>query len=211
VKHKILIVDDHFVVREGLKLILETNEEYEVIGEAEDGSKALELVDEVNPDVILMDLNMPKVSGLEAIRELNKRQSTVPIIILTTYNEDELMMQGLSLGAKGYLLKDTTRENLFRTIESALRGETLLQPEITTRIFSSNHTPSFSEQSILTQRELDILKRVADGETSKAIALYLNISERTVKSYLTNIYTKLDVTSRSQAVAVAIEKGLLHR
>ena len=135
-KYKVVIVDDHFVVREGLKLILETSESYEVIGEAEDGAAALKLIEELQPDVILMDLNMPKMSGLEAIEHLKEKNSQVPIIILTTYNEDELMVRGLASGAKGYLLKDTSRENLFRTLESAIRGETLLQPEITARIFS---------------------------------------------------------------------------
>jgi NarL family two-component system response regulator YdfI len=214
-KYKVFLVDDHFVVREGLKLILETSDNYEVIGEAEEGTTALNLIEELQPDVILMDLSMPKMTGLEVIERLKEKKSQIPIIILTTYNEDELMVRGLALGAKGYLLKDTSRENLFRTIESAIRGETLLQPEITSRIFSFKEKQSFSassvaeEQVILTEREQDILQAVAEGDTSKKIAVDLNISERTVKAHLTNIYTKLAVTSRSQAVAVAVEKGII--
>ncbi|QTL52900.1 response regulator [Priestia aryabhattai] len=216
-KYKVVIVDDHFVVREGLKLILETSESYEIIGEAEDGAAALKLIEELQPDVILMDLNMPEMSGLEAIEHLKEKNSQIPIIILTTYNEDELMVRGLASGAKGYLLKDTSRENLFRTLESAIRGETLLQPEITARIFSFKEkqlstAPSPDEKEvILTEREQKILEAVAGGATSKKIALDLNISERTVKAHLTNIYTKLAVTSRSQAVAVAVEKGIIHK
>ncbi|PES34775.1 DNA-binding response regulator [Priestia megaterium] len=216
-KYKVVIVDDHFVVREGLKLILETSESYEIIGEAEDGAGALKLIEELQPDVILMDLNMPKMSGLEAIEHLKEKNSQIPIIILTTYNEDELMVRGLASGAKGYLLKDTSRENLFRTLESAVRGETLLQPEITARIFSFKEKHLSTAQSpdekevILTEKEQKILEAVAGGATSKKIALDLNISERTVKAHLTNIYTKLVVTSRSQAVAVAVEKGIIRK
>ncbi|MBT2281935.1 response regulator transcription factor [Priestia megaterium] len=216
-KYKVFLVDDHFVVREGLKLILETSDNYEVIGEAEEGATALNLIEELQPDVILMDLSMPKMTGLEVIERLKEKNSQIPIIILTTYNEDELMVRGLALGAKGYLLKDTSRENLFRTIESAIRGETLLQPEITARIFSFKEKQSFSALSsasakaILTEREQDILQAVAEGATSKKIALDLDISERTVKAHLTNIYTKLGVTSRSQAVAVAVDQGIIHQ
>lgn len=212
-KKRILIVDDHFVVREGLKLIFETEEDYEVVGEAEDGEKALILVDEVKPDVILMDLSMPKMSGLEVIKKLNERNNLIPIIILTTYNEDNLIKEGLSLGAKGYLLKDTTREELIRTVESAARGEILLQPEVSNSLFNSQKkvnkiTTSFNNE--ITERELVILQAIARGCKSKEIAFDMGISERTVKAHLTNIYSKLKVESRSEAVAVAIEQGIIH-
>ncbi|MGM1022686.1 MAG: response regulator [Bacillota bacterium] len=214
-KFKILIVDDHWVVREGLKLVLETNDSYEVVGEAEDGATALTLIEELQPDVILMDLYMPQMSGLETMKALKERQNETPVIILTTYNEDDLMIQGLSLGAKGYLLKDTSRGNLFRTIESALRGETLLQPEITARVFAKTSEREVkSEQredtSTLTEKERIILQSVARGLRSKEIAFDMGISERTVKAHLTNIYNKLGVDSRSEAVAVSLERGILH-
>lgn len=214
-KFKILIVDDHWVVREGLKLVLETNDSYEVVGEAEEGATAIALIEELQPDVILMDLYMPQMSGLETMKALKERQNETPVIILTTYNEDDLMIQGLSLGAKGYLLKDTSRENLFRTIESALRGETLLQPEITARVFAKTSEKEVkSEQhedtSTLTEKERNILQSVAQGLRSKEIALDMGISERTVKAHLTNIYNKLGVDSRSEAVAVSLERGILH-
>ncbi|WP_425806428.1 response regulator [Desulfitobacterium sp. Sab5] len=212
-KKRILVVDDHLVVREGLKLIFETEKDYEVVGEAENGEKAIALTEQLKPDVILMDLNMPKISGLEVIKALNEKNNSVPIIILTTYNDDHLIMEGLSLGAKGYLLKDATREELIRTVESAIRGEILLQPEICNSIFSLKKEPSQSNNSLngsITERELFILQAVARGCTSKKIAFDMGISERTVKAHLTNIYSKLNVDSRSEAVAVAIEQGIIH-
>ncbi|OXM85504.1 response regulator [Paenibacillus rigui] len=213
-KHKVLIVDDHYVVREGLKLILETNDHFQVIGEAENGEAALQLMEELQPDVILMDLNMPQMSGLETMQILKERKYNVPIIILTTYNEDELMIKGLGLGAKGYLLKDTGRDNLFRTIESAIRGETLLQPDVTARVFAmtENSISSFSkfEKPTMSEKEQMILQAIARGLRSKEIGFDMGISERTVKAHLTNIYNKLGVDSRSEAVAVALERGIIH-
>lgn len=212
--YDVLIVDDHLVVREGLKLILETNNKFQVIGEAEDGKKALEILKKMKPDVILMDLNMPVLNGLDTIKKLNEQKVNIPIIILTTYNEDEWMIKGLELGAKGYLLKDTSRENLFRSIETAVRGETLLQPEILERIVKAktetiakeNEGPS-SALSNLTEKELFILKAVAKGYRNKDIAFDIGISERTVKAHLTNIFNKMGVNSRTEAVAVALERG----
>jgi NarL family two-component system response regulator YdfI len=214
-KKKILVVDDHLVVREGLKLIFETEEDYEVIGEAENGEKALTLVEQLNPDVILLDLSMPKMSGIEVIKALNEKNNLVPIIILTTYNEGNLIRDGLSLGAKGYLLKDTTREELLRTVESAIRGEILLQSEISKSIFDLKKEQNQKNNLInagisITERELFILQSVARGCTSKEIAFEMRISERTIKAHLSNIYSKLKVESRSEAVAVAIEQGIIH-
>lgn len=213
--YNILIVDDHFVVREGLKLILETGEQFRVAGEAENGQQALELVETVKPDVILMDLNMPVMSGLQAMEELKRRNNPTPVIILTTYNEDELMIKGLALGAKGYLLKDTGRENLFRNIESAVRGETLLSADIMERVMNARMQqqeaakPASSGGGLLSERETYILQCVARGFKSKEIAYELGIAERTVKAHLTSIYNKLGVDSRPQAVALALERGIL--
>lgn len=212
-KNRILIVDDHLVVREGLKLIFETEESYEVVGEAENGEKALVLIEQLKPDIILMDLSMPKMGGLEVIKALNEKNNRVPIIILTTFNDTHLIMEGLSLGAKGYLLKDTTREELIRTVDSAIRGEILLQPEISQKLFHSKKEAEPIKRSLhtaMTERELFILQAIARGCTSKEIAFDMGISERTVKAYLTNIYSKLKAASRSEAVAVAIEQGLIH-
>ncbi|WP_145414289.1 response regulator transcription factor [Paenibacillus xylanexedens] len=212
-KHKVMIVDDHWVVREGLKLILETDDNYCIVGEANEGVEALKLMESSQPDVILMDLNMPGgLGGLDTMKRMQEHGLLIPVIILTTYNEDELMIEGLSLGAKGYLLKDTSRENLFRTLDSALRGETLLQPEITARVFA-HQTRSLArktEPTLLSDKETIVLQAIARGMRSKEIAFDMGIAERTVKAHLTNIYNKLGVDSRSEAVAVAVEKGLLH-
>ncbi|ASA23103.1 response regulator [Paenibacillus donghaensis] len=212
--YKILIVDDHFVVREGLKLILETSEQFQVVGEAENGLQALQLIKELHPDVILMDLNMPVMGGLETMKELRNQGCPIPVIILTTYNEDELMISGLAMGAKGYLLKDTSRENLFRNIESAVHGETLLSADIMERVIAVKAQPQDPiipqhEATRLTDKEILILQSVARGLKSKVIAMDRGISERTVKAHLTTIYNKLGVDSRSQAVAVALERGIL--
>lgn len=210
---RVLIVDDHFVVREGLKLILETSERFEVAGEAEDGEAALQAAEELKPDVILMDLNMPRMGGLEALEELRLRHPELPVIILTTYNEDELMIRGLALGAKGYLLKDTGREPLFRTLESALRGETLLQPEIMERVLRARLETEAPQAAYpataLSERECLVLQAIAQGYRNKEIAFDLGISERTVKAHLTSIFNKLGVDSRSQAVAIAVERGIV--
>ena len=213
---RVLIVDDHLVVREGLRLILETREEIELVGDAADGADAVRLVSEVQPDVVLMDLRMPGMDGIEAIERIRAAWPHIAVVILTTYNEDDLMMRGLHAGACGYLLKDTNRETLFNAIRTAARGETLLQPEIMTRLLS--HTIRDGSQPIssnsrgsleLTGREREVLSRVAHGERSKEIAAHLGITERTVKAHLASIYTKLDVDSRASAVAVAIERGIL--
>ncbi|EJS64481.1 DNA-binding response regulator [Bacillus wiedmannii] len=212
-KYNVLIVDDHFVVREGLKLIIETSDSFQIIGEAANGEEALSFIEKKEPDVILMDLNMPKMSGLETIEALNKKQNHTPIIILTTYNEDELMLKGIELGAKGYLLKDTDRENLFRTLEAAIRGEILLQPNIMEKIVNYKRKEihaNMVEENNLTEKELFVLKAIARGNKNKEIAFDMGIAERTVKAYLTNIYNKLGVNSRSEAVAVSIERKLIH-
>ncbi len=208
--YNVLIVDDHLVVREGLKLILETNNKFQVIGEAENGIQALDILKVKKPDVILMDLNMPVLNGLDTITKLNELRVNIPIIILTTYNEDEWMIKGLELGAKGYLLKDTSRDNLFRSIETAVRGETLLQPEILERVLKAKTTNEVSlsnNTTNLTEKELFILKAAAKGYRNKDIAFDIGISERTVKAHLTNIFNKMGVNSRTEAVAVAIERG----
>ena len=211
-KYNVLIVDDHTVVREGLKMILETNELFNITGEAGNGEEAILLIEKTLPDVILMDLNMPVMSGLDTIKELNERKINIPVIILTTYNEDDLMIKGLELGAKGYLLKDTGREDLFRTIESAARGETLLQPEIMMKIMQSKKTKekqATDDSTRLTEKELLILQAAAKGFRNKDIAYDLGIAERTVKAHFTNIFSKLKVTNRVEAIRSAIDANLI--
>ena len=211
---RLLIADDHLIIRQGLRLILETQEGFDLVGEAEDGIQALKLAEELKPDVILMDLRMPNMDGITAIERLQQEQPTIAVVILTTFNEDELMMRGLRAGAKGFLLKDTDRTTLFDTIKAAARGETLLKPEILTRLLTRIEVGSTKEQPgsvlALSEREEEVLQAIARGDRSKEIALQLGISERTVKAHLANIYSKLGVDSRAAAVAVAAKKGMLN-
>jgi NarL family two-component system response regulator YdfI len=206
---RVLIADDHDVVRDGLKLILETEEDFQVIGEAGDGAQAVQLAEELQPDVILMDLRMPGMDGLQAIEKIHAKWPKIAVVILTTYNEDDLMVRGLRAGARGYLLKDTKRQALFDSLRAAARGEALFMPDIIARVLSQPAAEKRSENPILTDRELEVLKAAARGERSKEIAIHLGISERTVKAHLDSVYNKLGVDSRAAAVATAIERGLL--
>jgi NarL family two-component system response regulator YdfI len=218
---RVLVADDHLIIRQGLRLILETAEDFELVGEASDGAEAWQRAAELQPDVVLMDLRMPGVDGLTAIEHLRTEQPKVAVVILTTFNEDELMLRGLRAGAKGYLLKDTDRQTLFDTIRAAARGETLLKPEIMARLLAITQ-PGFSTKApvrpeaqpaekapLLTDRERQVLEGVARGERSKEIALRLGITERTIKAHLDSIYNKLGVDSRAAAVSAAMQRGLL--
>ena len=207
---RVLITDDHLIVREGLRLILETTDGIENVGEASDGAECLSLVSALKPDVILMDLQMPRMDGITAITHLRRDHPEIAIVILTTFNEDDLMVRGLQAGARGYLLKDTSRENLLDTIQAAARGETLLKPEILARVLSARPaTAAATTDSLLTERELEVLQATARGERNKEIAYKLGITERTVKAHLASIYQKFSVDSRAAAVAVAAQRGLL--
>jgi len=210
---RVMITDDHLVVREGLRLILETADDIEVVGEAMDGAECLALVSKLNPDLILMDLQMPRMDGINAIEHLRKDFPQIAIVILTTYNEDDLMIRGLQAGARGYLLKDSSRENLLDAIHAAAKGETLLKPEILARVLAPQpqprSAPSAQADSTLTDRELEVLLSASRGERNKEIAYKLGITERTVKAHLQSIYQKFGVDSRAAAVAVAAQKGLL--
>ena len=215
---RLLIVDDHFIVREGLRLIFETTENIHVVGEASDGAEAVRLAVELAPHVILMDLRMAGLDGLTAIQQMKTQNIDAFVIILTTYDEDDLMLRGLRAGAVGFLLKDTDRETLINAIEAAARGEILLTPDILARLVAHTTPPSqkisrlkHQKQSSLdlTDREMEVLFAAAQGDRNKEIAYQLGITERTVKAHLTNIYNKLGVDSRAAAVAVAARRGLL--
>jgi NarL family two-component system response regulator YdfI len=210
---KILLADDHFIVRQGLRLILDTEPGFIVVGEAENGQEAIQLLETSFPDVILMDLRMPVLDGISAIHKIMSKPNPPAIVILTTFNEDELMMQGLRAGAKGFLLKDTDRKTLFDTIQAAARGETLLQPDVMARLINRvDSIPNGINQREgppLSERELEVLQAVAKGERSKEIAIHLGITERTVKAHLSNIYAKFGVDSRAAAIAIASQRGLL--
>jgi len=214
---RVVIADDHAVVREGLRLILEASPGFVVVGEAADGTEAVHLVEEAQPDVVLMDLRMPGMDGLEAIGHIQECWPRVALVILTTYNEDDLALRGLRAGARGYLLKDMSSETLLQTIRAAARGEVLLQPAILARVLAHTSAPRPVAETVgqatggiaLTERELVVLAGVARGERSKEIAARLGVTESTVKAHLASIYTKLDVDSRASAVARAMAEGLL--
>src|SRR5215467_503328 len=213
---RVMAVDDHPLVREGLRLMLATSDDLVLVGDAADGGNALQFINEIQPDVILLDIRMSGMGGLEALEQIRKMWPQIAVLILTTYDEDELMMRGLRAGASGYLLKESPLETLFNAIRAAARGEMVVQPEMMARILAHTASPistSLSESvpsyMQLTQREHEVLAGVARGERSKEIAAHLGITERTVRAYLTNIYTKLNVDSRASAVAVAMERGLL--
>jgi len=216
---RVVVADDHPVVREGLRMMLEElTEGFELVGEATDGERAVRLAGETQPDVVLMDVRMPGMDGLEALERIRQQWPLIAVLILTTYNEDELMIRGLQAGAAGYLLKDCSSETLLNAIRTAARGETVIQPETMARIllhaargvFPSKAGPT-NEEFDLTEREREILTAVAQGKRGKEIAAQLHIADRTVRAHLTNIYMKLGVDSRTSAVAVALERGLLLR
>jgi two-component system, NarL family, response regulator YdfI len=211
-KTRVLIVDDHTIVRSGLRLLLETADHLEVVGEAENGRVALQLAADLQPDVILMDLRMPEMDGLTAIGHLQVEQPHIAVIILTTYNEDEMMLRGLQAGVRGYLLKDMSRDSLIDTIEAAVRGDTLLKPEILQRVLAAQQpaaAPVTAADIDLTERELEVLRAAAEGKTNKGIGHRLGITDRTVKAHLSSIYNKLGVDSRAEAIAVAARHGWL--
>jgi two-component system, NarL family, response regulator YdfI len=215
---RVVVADDHPVVREGLRMMLEEMAEgFEVVGEARDGETAVRVAGESQPDVVLMDLRMPGMGGLEAIQQIRQRWPQTAVLILTTYDEDDLMIRGLQAGAAGYLLKDCSSETVLKAIRTVARGELLAQPEVMARILShaAAHVdalatpPGPTSVSVLTEREREILAAVAQGKRGKEIAAQLHIADRTVRAHLTNVYYKLGVDSRASAVAAALERGLL--
>ncbi|MBN1640896.1 MAG: response regulator transcription factor [Anaerolineae bacterium] len=206
---RVLIADDHLVVREGLRAILDTAPDLLPVGEACDGAEALRLAGETAPDVVLMDLRMPGVDGLVAIRQIKARYPDVQVVILTTYDDDEYILRGLRAGARGYLLKDTSRSVLLETIRAAARGEALLAASVVDRVVAHLQGPQPAAVETLSERENQVLSRLAQGAANKEIALQLNISERTVKAHVTSIFNKLGAGSRAEAVAIALRSGLL--
>ncbi|MBU0494118.1 MAG: response regulator transcription factor [Chloroflexi bacterium] len=204
---RVLIADDHLVVREGLRTILEVADDFEVVGEAADGAEAVQQAGALQPDVVLMDLRMPHVDGIAAIQQIKARWPQIEVVILTTYDDDQNIVQGLRAGARGYLLKDTDRQTLYAAIRAAARGESLLPPAVAARLLARLESPA--PPSPLSDREQQVLALLAEGKRNKDIAEQLVITERTVKAHVTSIFNKLEVNSRAEVIAVALRDGLL--
>jgi DNA-binding NarL/FixJ family response regulator len=204
---RVLIVDDHPVVRDGLRGMLQAQPDLEVVADAANGHQALTAVARHDPDVVLMDLRMPELDGVEATRRIRADHPSVKVLVLTTYDTDADILHAIEAGATGYLLKDAPREQLFSAVRAAARGETVLAPTVAAKLVHSIRDRPDHEQ--LTARELDVLRLVADGLTNRAIASRLHISEATVKTHLVHTYAKLGVDDRTAAVMAALERGLL--
>ncbi|MGC4902743.1 response regulator [Micromonospora echinospora] len=202
----LLIVDDHPVVRNGLRGMFSADPRFEVIGEAGDGAEAIVAGEALRPDVILMDLRMPRVDGVTAIRELARRGVPARVLVLTTYDTDSDVLPAIEAGATGYLLKDAPSEELFRAVEAAAQGQAALSPAVATRLMRQMRQPA-SEP--LSQRELEVLELVARGSTNREAARQLFISEATVKTHLLHAYAKVGVNDRAAAVAAAFSRGYL--
>ncbi len=215
-KSRVLIVDDHLIVREGLRLILEGEDDFLVVGEAADGAEAVRQVAALTPDVVLMDLRMPGMDGIEALGHIGAEFPDVAVVVLTTFNEDDLVLRALSGGARGYLMKDASRETLLDAVRAAARGETLLAPSVLARALdkqaaSAKRGPQTRRaEGVLSAREMEVLQAVARGLRNKEIADRLSITERTVKAHLASIFNKLAVDSRAGAVSAGIREGFIH-
>lgn len=203
---RILIVDDHPVVRMGLRGMLTGQPEFEIVGEAEDGLRALEVIDDASPDVVLTDLRMPNLDGVGIIQHLAGQPNAPRVLVLTTYDDDADILRAIEAGACGYLLKDAPRDQLFAAIRAASRGETWLAPHIAGRLVRQMATPDLAA---LSDREVEVLRLASRGSSNKEIAASLYLSEATIKSHLIRIYRKLDVADRTAAVTVALQRGLI--
>lgn len=203
---RVLVVDDHPVVRHGLLALLRYEPEFEIAGAAADGEEAVAAVLEHKPDVVLLDLRLPRLSGVEVMMQARAKGSTSRFLVLTTYDSDGDITRALAAGAKGYLLKDATSHELMQAIREVMRGNAALEPSVAARVLARMHDSPADE---LSAREIDVLQRMVRGESNRAIALTLHVSENTVKTHVSHIFAKLAVQSRAEAVVVALRRGLV--
>lgn len=216
---KVLLADDHALFREGVRSLLEDQDDIEIVGEAEDGLEATRLVAKLQPTVVLMDINMPVIDGVEATRLILKEHDSVGIIILTMYPQDEYVFQALKAGAKAYLLKDTRSKKLLEVIRKVHQGQAVISPEMTALLLNEFRRLSTEKEEeetrpkfqALTEQEKRILSLVAEGASNKDIAADLNLSERTIKNYLSIIFQKLQVNNRTEAAIRAMRDGLVDK
>ena len=202
---RLLIVDDHPIMRDGLRGVFTDDAEFEVVGEAGDGAEAVRLAQRLDVDVILMDLRMPTMGGVEAITRLRELRHPARVLILTTYDTDRDVLPAINAGATGYLLKDAPRDELLRAVRAAHAGQSVLAPSVASTLIGLVGT---SGPDALSPRELEVLRLVADGATNQVAARRLLVSETTIKTHLLHIYTKLGVRDRAAAVSVAYKRGL---
>ncbi len=210
----VLLVDDHEVVRKGVRAFLEAHAEFEVVGEARSGEEAIQLTEEYIPDVVLMDLIMPGMDGVEATRQVKNTSPRTQIVVLTSYHEDEYVFPALEAGATSYILKDVDLDELAEAIERASRGEVTLHPRVAARIIQEVHGAQRDEVNPfteLTRREMEVLKLIANGLSNSEIGEQLVISEHTVKGHVSNILSKLHLADRTQAAVFAWQKGVVRR
>ena len=211
-KKTILLVDDHEVVRIGLKSLLEHNDQFEVVAEAATANEAVEMVEKHHPDVVLMDIRLPGPSGIDATEEITRRWPDVRVVILTSYAEDDMLFSAIRAGASGYVLKQIGAEGLIAAIEAACRGEALLDPAVTQRVFQEVRRAVREEEaaafSSLSQQEKHVLALVSEGKTNREIAEALFLGEGTVRNYVSSILSKLEVSNRAEAAAYAVAHSL---
>lgn len=206
---KVLIVDDHAIVRKGIIALLATEQNIKVVGEASDGSEAVILAEKLNPDVILMDLVMPKASGVDAIREIKARNPTAAIMVLTSFSTDDKVFPALKAGALGYLLKDSNPQELIDAIRQVKKGESWLHPAVARKVLNElTHSSQPSNTQELTERETEILILLAQGMSNREISDHLVISEATVRTHVSSLLAKLHLASRTQAALYALREGL---
>ncbi len=219
---RVLLADDQTLIRQGIRLLLEIEEGIEVVGQAANGREALQQVESLHPDVVLMDVRMPEMDGVEATRELGRRFPEVKVIILTTFEDDETVFEGLKAGARGYLLKDISSEDMAAAVRKVAAGEALIEPRLTRKVLaeftrlataSASHTPAQGEADpavSLTEREKEVLNALAQGLSNREIAEKLVITEGTVKNHVSNLIDKLGVRDRTQAILKGQVLGLIH-
>ena len=210
----VMLVDDQNLVRKGVRSLLELSEEIEVIAEAPDGIEAIRTIPEINPDVVLLDMRMPGKSGLDVLQELSAEDKLPPTIILTTFDDDEMVLAGIKAGAKGFLLKDVSLQELVDAIKTVAEGGSAVKPAVTDRLLKgveNMHTDfmSLDRPDPLTERETEILRLMAGGYSNKEIANSLGVAEGTVKNHVSNILSKMGVRDRTRAVLKAFEMDLL--
>jgi DNA-binding NarL/FixJ family response regulator len=211
---KVMLVDDQTLVRQGVRSLLELSEEIEVVAEASDGQEAIRMMPGVEPDVVLLDMRMPGLSGVDVLRKLNERGELPPTIILTTFDDDELVLAGIRHGARGYLLKDVSLAELVNAVKTVAAGGSMVKPAVTERLLKGlqNLETDFSSldrPDPLTERETEILRLMAGGYSNKEIANSLGVAEGTVKNHVSNILSKMGVRDRTRAVLKAFELGFI--